>query len=187
MFKFFNQKNNGFTLVELMVATSLFMIIMISAIGSLIMLIDESKNSRSVRIAMENVNFAMESMTRSIRMGTGYYCGNISNLSDISDISLGCTNGGSIISFVPQEIDSMPATSRVEYRLESNTIKRFDSTNSVTGVPIVSSDVSVSKLKFFVRVDGVQPMVYIIMEGTVKVNGVPTSFALQTLASQRNF
>ena len=35
--------------------------------------------------------------------------------------------------------------------------------------------------------DKTQPSVYIIMEGTVMVKGVPTSFAIQTLASQRNF
>jgi len=57
---------------------------------------------------------------------------------------------------------------------------------------MVSSDVNIERLKFFVKgaenpSENTQPSVYIIMKGTVKVKGVPTSFAVQTLASQRNF
>lgn len=182
MNKDIKKHNKGFTLIELMVATSLFIVIMISALGSLLMLINESRNGRANRIAMDNVNFAIESIARSIRMGSNYYCGSIGNLSDVNS-SLGCENGENIISFVPQSDSS----SRVEYRLENNTIKRFDSMNYFTGVPIVSSDVNVSKLKFFVNVNDVQPKVYIIIEGSVKVKGILKSFAIQTLASQRNF
>lgn len=176
------KNNKGFTLIELMVATSLFMVIMISALGSLLMLINESRNGRANRIAMDNVNFAMESMARSIRMGSNYYCGSIGSLSDVNS-SLGCDSGESVVSFVPQA----NSNSRVEYRLEDNTIKRFDSSNSFTGVPVISQDVSISKLKFFVNINGVQPKVYIIIEGSVNVKGIEKSFAIQTLASQRNF
>ena len=183
------QKNNGFTLIELMVATSLFVVIMVTALSSLFMLLDESKNSRALRFAMDNVNFAMESMSRSIRMGTEYYCGTYGSVSLIDNNTSDCPNGGNLIVFTPQDTSS---TYRVGYQLKDGTVERYDQNNS-NGVPIVSLDVKVDVLKFFVNgsspspIDNIQPSVYIIMKGTVMVKGVPTSFAVQTMASQRNY
>lgn len=175
--------NNGFTLIELMVATSLFLVIMISAMSALFMLLGESKNSRALRFAMDNVNFAMDSMTRSIRMGTNYSCGDFSTSNVISASS--CHEGNTLFSFVPQG-DTL---SRVGYKLEGSMVKRYDTDNQ-SGVPVVSPDVKINELRFFVRGSGgttSQPSVYIIMKGAVIVKGVPVSFAVQTMASQRNF
>ena len=183
------KKNSGFTLIELMVATSLFVVIMLSALSALFMLLDESKNSRALRLAMDNVNFAMESMTRSIRMGSNYYCGSVV-LSDLTG-TLGCPSGGDTVSFVPQPQGSDPVSYRTKYRFENNTLKRYDAINQ-SGISMISPDVKIESLKFFVKVPDInnmyiQPSVYIIMRGTVTVKGVPTYFAVQTLASQRNF
>jgi len=193
----FSKKGNlvwGFTLIELMVATSIFVVIMLASMGALFMLLDASKNSRALRFAMDNVNFSMESMTRSIRMGTNYYCvesGSGVSMSDTTS-SRDCPDGGTLISFVPQS----PAILRVGYKLTARndppkntyTLERCD----INGcIPIVSSDVDIRKLKFFVKGsaynDNEQASVYIIMKGTVLVKGVPTSFSIQTMASQRNF
>jgi len=182
--------SKGFTLIELMVATSLFVVIMLSALGSLFMLLDESKNSRALRFAMDNVNFAMESMTRSIRMGTDYYClsSGVVSLSITGSKDCHAINGGgSLLIFSPQGSSG----SRVGYQLENNSIERYDSQNT-SGVSITSPDVKIESLKFFVdgadgTIPNTQPSVYLIMKGTVMVKGKPTSFSIQTLASQRNF
>lgn len=187
----------GFTLIELMVATSLFVIIMLSALGSLFMLLDEAKNSRALRFAMDNVNFAMESMTRSIRMGTNYYCVDEgqtmpTNLIDFQDCS---GEGGTLLAFVSQPDDNGDSE-RVGYRLgtlEINGVSRGTLEKCVDSncIPIVSSDVDVETLKFFVTgsdpQDTIQPSVYLMMKGTIKVKGKPVSFAVQTMASQRNY
>jgi len=188
-------KNHGFTLIELMVATSIFVVIMLSSMGALFMLLDASKNSRALRFAMDNVNFSMESMTRSIRMGTNYYCvesGSGISMSDTTS-SKNCPNGGTLIAFIPQTIIDSDFP-RVAYKISlrnngTNTLQRCEGNNPC--VDIVSSDVDIRKLKFFVKGsaynDNEQASVYIIMKGTVLVKGVPTSFAIQTMASQRNF
>jgi len=184
-----NRKFNssGFTLVELMIATSLFVIIMLSALSSLLILLNESKNSRALRLAMDNVNFAMESMTRSIRMGINYYCG-ATNLNDLNITPRSCPDGGTIMSFIPQAKGSVQPTYRTEYRFVDNTIKRYDEGNFIDGVSIISPEVNIDNLEFFVNTgDDVQPSVYIIVKGTVTIKGVPTSFSIQALASQRNF
>lgn len=185
------QKNNGgFTLVELMVASSIFAMIMLVSIGALLTTFGTAKNSRALRIAMDNVNFAMESMTRSIRTGTDYTCieqGGSVNISGDDVEPLDCPNGGILIAFTPQQGSPF---SRVAYQLSDNTLKRYDNLTP-TGVPIVSSDVEIEQLNFIVngspRDDNIQASVYIIMKGTVTVKGNPISFAIQTMASQRNF
>lgn len=195
------QKNKrGFTLIELMVATSIFVTIMLAAMGALFMLLDAAKSSRALRSAMDNVNFSMESMTRSIRMGTNYYCVTGENGIDMINNpsgTLDCPDGGNFVAFIPQNPINFDPNVRVGYML-SQIIKEGVSTNKYTlkrcegnnCVPIVSEDVNIEILRFFVKGAGssnIQPSVYIIMKGTVMVKGVATSFAIQTMASQRNF
>jgi len=193
------QKNKGFTLIELMVATSIFVVIMLASMGSLFTLLDASKNARALRTAMDNVNFAMESMTRSIRMGTNYICAdsgtsvNMNNLDTASNCP-SSDQGGTLVAFVPQPQGVIPATSRVVYKLggtESDGTRSLLRCDDSGCVDIVSEGVNIERIKFFVKGsesnDNIQASVYIIMKGTVLVKGVPTSFALQTMASQRNF
>ncbi len=184
---------SGFTLIELMVATSIFVMVMLSAMGSLFVLLNAAKNSRALRFSIDNVNFAMESMSRSIRMGTNYYClseGESLNLSEGLEKNRDCPEGGTSFAFIPQGV----TTSRIAYILK----KREDGSGTRTlercsldgCVEIVSSNVDIEKLKFFVNgaVDEErQASVYMIMKGTVMVKDVPVPFALQTMASMRNF
>jgi prepilin-type N-terminal cleavage/methylation domain-containing protein len=191
---FYKQKNTGFTLIELMVATSIFIVVMLTSMSSLFALLDTGKSSRALRFAMDNVNFSMESMTRSIRMGTNYYCVSSEQNIDMNDTTStrDCSNidNGTFIAFMPQG----NTTSRVGYKLHTDgstgnsTLQRCD-VNSC--VDIVSPDINIEKLQFIVRGsannDNTQASVYVIMKGTAYVKGVPTSFAIQTMASQRNF
>ena len=179
-------KNNGFTLVELMVATSIFIVILIVIIGSLITSSDSSKKAQALRFAMDNVNFAMESMSRSIRTGTNYYCANeipfsVTGTSD-------CPSGDIFIAFNPQNSTSYVAYAKVPRGNDTFTLKRCDIDNDIC-TEMVSSEVDIEALKFFVKgsdkTDDIQPSVYILMKGTINIKGVPTSFAIQTMASSR--
>lgn len=192
------QKNKAFTLVELMVATTLFTIIMLMGVGALVVSSNSAKASQKLRISVDNVNFAMESMARELRMGTYFDCErlsvNLGNTSATQDCSIGGTPGN-IIAFTPQQTLNQPL--RVSYQL----ITRDDGTHSLqrcennvsTGINcsvIVSKDVDINELKFYVNGSGVdddyQPMVNILIKGVVIVKGVPKSFTLQTIASQRS-
>jgi prepilin-type N-terminal cleavage/methylation domain-containing protein len=190
-----DKKERGFTLIELMVATTIFTSIMLASMGSLFFTLDAARNSRSLRFAMDNVNFAMDSMTRSIRMGSNYTCavGEDQIYMEQEPPTKDCLDGdGTFIVFIPQDADSK---TRIGYRIASRgdakgtrELQRCD----IKGVcvPVVSSQVDVQKLFFTVKGssidDKIQPSVYIIMKGTVTVKGVETSFSLQTFASQRN-
>lgn len=180
------QKNkgfmSGFTLIELMVATTIFTIVMLVGVGSLVTSSNAAKSAQKLQIAVDNVNFAMESMTREIRMGTYYFSGN-------GTFSLGgpTTSGdgsGNGIAFTPQQIPAAPA--RVAYVLNGGKIQRV-----VGGIytDITSPEVTIQGIIFNVRgsslMDKIQPSVKILIKGVVNV-GVGTPFALQTMASQRS-
>jgi len=183
---------SGFTLVELMVATTIFTIIMLMGIGSLLVSSNSAKAAQKLRIAVDNVNFAMESMTRDLRTGTYYYCGTgvVSMTQDVHD----CT-AGTVIVFTPQDIAGVPQD-RVAYIREiraNNTysLKRCVKTN-LNCSEVVSPSVNVEKLEFYVKgsyaspIDKIQPSVQIIMEGVVKAKDIYVPFTLQSMASQRS-
>ena len=188
-------KSKGFTLVEIMVATSIFTVIMLIAIGSLVVASDSAKKSQALQSAMDNVNFALDSMTRSLRMGTHYSCIMTPNLTWPLPDANDCINGGGGIGFVPASDSSstpdMAYIANASSRGDGTTaLQRCDKTTS-SCIDMVANNVDVKTLKFFVRgaspygTDYIQPSVYIIMKGTITIKGQPSSFAIQTMASQR--
>lgn len=196
------QKNKAFTLIELMVATTIFTIVMLMGVGSLVTSSNAAKSAQKLQIAVDNVNFAMESMTREIRMGTNYYCANSYTMSKDDKSTSDCVNGG-IIAFTPQQIGSNPP-SRVGYFKEpkiingvaGSTLTRCEYITSNICTSIVSPSVNVEGMGFYVKgstlpandggLSHIQPSVRILMKGTISINGVGTPFALQTMASQRS-
>lgn len=178
--------NRGFTLIELMVATSIFMIIMMIAIGSLIITSDLAKKSNAMNFTMDNLNFAIESMSRSLRMGTNYTCSSYINLAG-NPAPSSCANGNTFIAFKPAG-EAKTSTYRVGYKLNTgtNTIQRCTTSGCVD---IVSPDINIDNLKFFVRGaetgDNIQPSIYMIVKGSVSIKGEVNSFAIQTMIAQR--
>jgi prepilin-type N-terminal cleavage/methylation domain-containing protein len=191
------KNNKGFSLIELMVATSIFVVIMLAAMGALFHLLDGSKNSRALRISMDNINFAMESMTRSLRMGNRYYCTDTSELVYImqdlnTELYNNCDHGQTAIAFFPYE----GSPDRLGYKLNERTngtqsLQRCKGSDPDSCVDIVSPDVNITHLKFFTfgsePVDSIQAGTYIIIRGEVKVKEVDIPFSLQTMVSARNF
>ena len=69
-------KNKGFTLIEMMVAVSLFTVVMLVSVGSLLALIDASKRAQGIQSVMNNLNVALDGMVRALRMGQKYEVSN---------------------------------------------------------------------------------------------------------------
>lgn len=191
---------SGFTLIELMIATTLFTIIMMMGVGSLVVSSNGAKSAQKLRISVDNVNFAMESMTRELRMGTHYYCETSDKYLMGEVVKEGdCLEGGNVVEF--NSPSNNGETHRVAYfkverdldgkGLGTFTLKRCEVTTSgIACAEIVSKDVNIDTLKFYVRgssiSDKIQPSVRILIRGVVVVKGVPKSFSLQTMASQRS-
>lgn len=67
-------KNRAFTLVEMIVALGLFAVVATVALGALVKIISVNKKAQTLHQSMTNINFALESMSRELRVGTMYNC-----------------------------------------------------------------------------------------------------------------
>lgn len=169
--------NKGFSLIEIMISTAIFTFVMVVAIGAFMTSSNGAKQSKALRVAMDNVNFAMDNITREIRVGSSY----------------GDNNPDTQISFTPYDL-SVP---KRYFYLDALTdsVYRCDlalppDPNAVCAA-LTSPEVKITNLKFTIYDDfnvalNTQPSVYIEMTGEVTINNAVESFSLHTLASQRN-
>jgi len=181
-----SNKVSGFTLVELMVSISIFMLIMTMAMGSLLVTLDAKKKSEALSFTMDNLNFALESMTRNLRMGTDYKC-----------VGTDCPS----VSFTPSA-KIAGSTDKVTYSIISRggspvtyTLQRCITKNANTDcTDIIASNINInnSSSRFYVKGAGIEPTnpqiqasVYIKLSGSVKVKNDSIPFAIQTMVSQR--
>ncbi len=199
----------GFSLVELMVALTIFSIVMTVAIGTLLVLIDANTKAQALSTATTNLSFAIDSMTRNLRTGKDFYCTNATisdtqadGLYDSSTFGTTKTQncpggGGSVIIYTP----GFATTTRVGYRLNGQQIEQWVDRNSSTDgwVPITSNQpptaVSITRMVFDLTgsdntsattPDYSQPAISLIIEGEVD-NGLTntTNFKVQSNVTQR--
>ena len=62
--------DSGFSLVEMMVAIAIFMVVAVVAVAALLKIVDADRKSQTLQDAVNNINFAMDSITREIRVGS---------------------------------------------------------------------------------------------------------------------
>lgn len=176
-----NKKNNtGFTLIEIMVSLSVFIIIMTVSLGAILSILDANDKAQTRKTSMDNLNYALESMSRTIRFGTNFYCGTTStNPPPAND----CASGAA--SFSVRSSDG----NLVVYSLSNGQIMK--SVNGGATNALTSSEITISRVMFYVFnstgwPDQGQPRVLISISGTVG-NKVSTqsTFNLETTVSQR--
>lgn len=168
--------HKGFTLVELIVAVGLFSLIMLLASGAYLMMISLNRQAQNISTGIDNLSFALETMTRSIRSGTDYSCGALG----------GDCNGGTSFSFTNAQ--GMTVT----YSLSGTSLRQV--AGSAQG-RLTDSSVVITSLKFYAygtkpasqNNDVEQARVHIVMSGTVTTgeNKAPQSFSIETGATMR--
>jgi len=67
-------KQKGFTLVEMIVSLGIFTVVAVIALGALLKVMDVSQKSITLKNAVDNMNFALDSMSREMRVGQNLYC-----------------------------------------------------------------------------------------------------------------
>ena len=87
-----NSLYSGYTLVELIIAIGLFSIIMTLSSGAYLMMIGLNRQAQGIATGINDLSFAIETMTRDIRTGSLYSCGIGLGLGD-------CPLGSSSFSF----------------------------------------------------------------------------------------
>jgi len=155
-----NRRRRGFSLIELLVATALFTIVVAVSAGSFLSILEASRQSRELNNLMLAVDFAMEDMSRTIRTGSNF------------------TVSGSQISFFDEDDAS------VTYRHSGTKILK--TTPSYSNSPLTPDDVEIQVLTFSENPNqaGNQPRIIINVVG--RLGSDPDDmFYLQTSVTQR--
>jgi len=87
----------GYTLIELIVSVGIFALIMVLASGAYIVMIGVNRQAQGIATGIDNLSFALESMTRSIRTGTAYNCDGLGDCPDgANNLSLTDDQGAAV-------------------------------------------------------------------------------------------
>jgi len=175
----------------MMVSVAIFAVVMTIALGALLSMSESDRKAQSFKSVINNLNFSMDSMTRSIRTGQKYHC----------DITQGSVTSERDCAAAPATSFAFEAAdgSTVSYCLLNNSILREitpagsapDTSCAASGFgPITAPEVNISTLSFFVSGsaigDGIQPKVTILISGLVTVTATQSSVLnLQTSVTQR--
>ncbi|KKQ76893.1 MAG: hypothetical protein A3A96_04495 [Candidatus Zambryskibacteria bacterium RIFCSPLOWO2_01_FULL_39_39] len=175
----------GFTLVEMLIAVGLFALVASISIGAILSIFDANNRSRSSKTVVDNLNLAVEDMTRVVRFGTNYHSCDDDDLDEPNNCN------------TEQDSDILAVTFEgniIVYRLCGTTIKRSDNgeenCSSTDMKAITSTDTVIEYLRFYVfgtnATDQFQPYVVAVIEGYVGSNSTrQSSFSIQTIMSQR--
>ena len=177
--------NRGFTLIEMMVSVALFSVVMLVGMSSLFTLVSENKRAQALNSVITDLNFTLESMSRTIRTGYAYGC---------SAVGTDCPGGRNHLRFTTV-IDG--TEHRVQYRFRRTTSRGYVerhllnvSTGASQGwVNITSSNVDIKEFDFFLfgasNTDQYQPRVMIALSGTAVSREKNSDFSIQTTITQR--
>jgi prepilin-type N-terminal cleavage/methylation domain-containing protein len=196
-------QKNGFTLIELLVSVAIFSVMMVLALGALLSLSVADRKAETLKSAVDNMTFALDSMTRAIRTGQNYDCGNQASIAaaDCTAGSIANQNGANYFTFL--------ASNNIQtyYRLDAaqdgtslcgQTTLPYGCVERKLGsagawLPITSPDIVIQSANGFLfhtkgalTGDNVQPKVIITLSGTVPVSTTQnTSFYMQTTVTER--
>ncbi len=194
--------NRGFTLVEMMVAVAVFSTVMVVAATALLSIIDSNQKAQSIKTAINTINFALEGISKDVRVGKNYQCVDADTLVPIiGDCLIGETafryqsNRAYIDELTGEHGYSYylynPDTKSIESCLESESDADCDTVSDFISLT-TSDEIVIDKMNFYVL--GVendsaiakQPRLIITLEGTAgSKEKTKTTFNLQTTVSQR--
>lgn len=166
----------GFLLVELIVAVFLFSIVMVVAMGAIVSAIDANKKTQSLESVMNNLNLALDEITRSLAVGSNYQ-----GVPDVETDEITFeSQDGELVTYKIHDLSTRGYISRKvdvggrELRMTAYEINLQSGTHfRISGIPG-----SVGSAE--------QPRVEIFLNGTVKAGPRnDTDFSLQTMVSQR--
>lgn len=161
----------GYTLVELMVAVGLFAVIMTLASGGYLMMIGSNRQAQGISTGINNLSFALETMTRTIRTGSKYCA-----------VGVPCT--ATSFSFVDENGVTVTYSHGTQGSV-GDIVK-----NAGTPTPLTDPSIDITSLTFYYSGitpgDPYQPYVTIIVSSSVSTGPQKTEkFTIETSAVMR--
>ena len=184
-------KSQGFTLVEMLVSISIFVLVAFTITSTLIAVSNGNRKAQELKQVMDNLNFSIQSMVLRMREGRDYTCGQAEVISNTDPVLHGqsCGAGGDAIVFYDPTPGSGAGTV-VRYYLDTaggKKIVKFDGAIG-SGLDVTSEEVEIDQLNFIVGNTGGtngKPYIIISIAGTAKLRSSGDSkFNLQTFVSQ---
>jgi prepilin-type N-terminal cleavage/methylation domain-containing protein len=180
MIKDNKQNNKGFTLVEMIVSVALFSIVIIVAIGGILTIIDANRKSQTLTLVMNNLNFALEVMTRNIKTA---------DPRSLVKSTKSFTVGGDTVDGIPYFSLTNQDDDKITYFYYSDddisgSIYRIVGEGPIA-YPIIPEEVVIEDFDFDVTNDD-QPRIVLKIEGYAEVTERTRSdFTVQTTVSPR--
>jgi prepilin-type N-terminal cleavage/methylation domain-containing protein len=181
----------GFSLMEMIVALSVFSIAALLSVSALLSMTSAQKKARALQIAQDNLRFSVEIMAKDIRTGRRlFYCGDSAD--DLptdptfpsSWSPKNCPTGGHSITFR----DSIGRTVTYRYNQANQSIEKLFDGDTTNPQPFTSSNIVVD-MDFYVSGafsnDGQQPLVTVVIRGVAGSGRELSTFNLQTSITQR--
>jgi len=172
-----HSQQKGFSLIEMIVSLGIFALVSTMAIGALLMMIATNRQLQAEQSVMSNLSFALDSMTREIRTGYAYFCGNVSNKNAPADggstrifddtgsgkndhddldetVTKDCSSSSSHrlrgISFIESGNSITGTSNRILYFFDNDENKLFRRVGNGTSQSIVSSGLEITSAHFYV-------------------------------------
>jgi prepilin-type N-terminal cleavage/methylation domain-containing protein len=172
---------SGFTLIEVLVSVSIFAMVMLVSTGAVFSIVEANKKAHALKSVMTNLNFALESMARDIRVGSNYGC----------DTAIGvtgdCVAGGSTFHYTPNT--ALDPDDQIEYTLSSGRILKRIYGADASEAFITAQEIQIESMKFYALGtaggDNRQPKLVLTIRGTAGQGTVRSEFNIQTTISQR--
>ena len=208
---FSSVQGKGFTLIEMLVSVAIFTIVMVIALGALLSLSEADRKAQTINAAVNNLSFAIDSMSRLLRTGLNYHCGQSGVLADpqncivtpqpylafqvVDDSLNGCVKGSpcTVVYCLSAEGSASSCNTGTSCAADSScSILRLICSGASCGsfAAITSPEVNVSSLGFYVTgsapSDTVEPKATLLVSGTVPVTATKsTTFNIQTSVTER--
>ncbi len=184
-------KSTGFTLVELLVSLAILSIILTIGIGLVLTSNASVKQSRSKRKVMDNMTFALESMSRAITYGNHFGCYSSASTSncDIYNAPPGSPSLYFKGSYLGNIVD-ISYEKKIDFNTGYGYIAR--TINGGDSVSLTDPKIDIKDLTFFVShtdvwaFDHQQPRVTVVIRGFSYAKDTPEEFFIQTTLSQRD-
>ncbi len=171
------KKNKGFTVVEMIVVVGIFSIVMTIAMGAIFTVISSNKSAQSLQLVMDNLNSALDTMSRNTRFGTDF--------TEISSVNSKPCSG---FSFVPYNRETT-SVDRIVYCFKKDEGSDEGSIYRVSNGQesrMTAPEVKLQDVTFYVQnKSGFQPKIFMLLKGYADVGGTQRDFNIQTLTSQR--
>jgi prepilin-type N-terminal cleavage/methylation domain-containing protein len=181
----------GFTLIEMLVSVAIFATVMTIALGALLSMSESDRRAQTLKSVINNLNFSLDAMSRSIRTGRNYHC-DVTITSPALDAARDCdqsSSGATSVAFLSADNQTVQYCRGNGSTCDPAGTAVLVKKGAGAFAPLTAAEVNITNLRFFVTgatSAALQPHVVILLSGSVPVSASQTStFDLETSVTQR--